>query len=194
MNQDQFDQLFKSLYVEQRLPEFQWLVNEVTQLNPLHVILEIGVMRGGSLKFWEQLVQPDDLVIGVDNDVWTEDLVKSQWDWEHSDRNIKIIIGDSRAKTTIDRVKEALYGRLVDFLFIDGGHGCAPQHNPYVRLPCIDNTPKRDFENYSPFVRSGGLVCVADLGEPCCNDTYEALTGKKKKLVGQDGHGLWWKP
>lgn len=194
LNLEEFKEICDNYYIEQYYPEFFEIIKEVNILDPLNVIMEIGVMKGGTLKVWEQMLKPKDLLIGVD---WGPDIrgkVDIQWDWRRSDRNIVLIIGNSEDPNTIKKVEEALNKRKIDFLLIDGGHGDAPMMSPYVRGPCIDNLPKRDFENYVPFVRSGGLVDVADLGEPCCNELFESLVGRKKKYENRGSHGLWWKP
>jgi len=187
LSDEEFDHLFYNFKAEQRLPEFKMLIDEVGKLEP-EVILEIGVRFGGSLKFWERIAK--ELVVGVDIDR------SAPWSWLTFGDKVKIVIGDSTKESTKKEVNDILKGRKIDFLFVDGGHGCSPRYNDYIRIPCqdINNTPRRDFENFSPLVRSGGLVCIADLGEPCCRDTYDVLEGKKKRLVGQDEHGLWWKP
>ena len=59
------------------------------------------------------------------------------------------IKGDTTDSNTIEKVKETLKdGELFDFLLIDGGHDY--------------ETAKSDFENYTPFVRSGGIVFLHD--------------------------------
>jgi len=191
-----FEKLFnlyqpKERWIEQVIHEFCWMVEKAESTTP-HCILEIGVKYGGSLKFWERLVLPNDLVIGVDNNPDT--LNYRRWKWENSNREIHVIIGDSRDAETVEKVKKILDGRKVDFLFIDGGHGI---HEGPIggRQVCVDSIPAKDFKNYSPFVRSGGIVLVADLGEPCPMKLWNSLEGKKEKCgAPMLGHGAWWKP
>jgi len=197
MDEVVFNKLFnlylpKEKWIEQIRHEFRWMVEKAESTNP-HVILEIGVKYGGSLKFWERLVLPNDLVIGVDNNPDT--LIYRRWKWENSNREIHVIIGDSRDPKTVRKVEKILNGRLADFLFIDGGHGVHEGPIGGVRH-CVDSIPEKDFKNYSPFVRSGGIVLVADLGEPCPLDLWNSLTGKKEKYGDHPslGHGAWWKP
>lgn len=193
MNRKRFDEIFDSLCIEQDRKEFFSLVNEVETLNP-RTIIEVGVKEGGSLRFWEQIVPPKGLVIGVDNHPDTPKFIK--WDWRGSNRRVILIIGDSAAPSTVERARKALSGRLADFLFIDGFH--------------YEEYPKKDFDNYSPFVRDGGLVCFADLGgwmedglwiggEPSVRDAYSTLPHGRKEVrwrygTTDFGMGLWWKP
>jgi len=170
-------------------------VQKAESTNP-HVILEIGVQNGGSLKFWERLVLPGDLVIGVDI-VPCEEMMR--WDWRKSDRQIVLITGDSTDPKTVEAVKQALNGKPVDFLHIDGCHGVYPEGSGgklRELRKCLINVPRKDFENYSPFVRSGGVVLIADLGEPCPHELWESLSGRKEKCGVHPhlGHGAWFKP
>ncbi len=192
MDRERFERLFASVRIDQGPEEFFWLVNHVETLSP-NVIIEIGIQHGGSLKFWEQLVPVGGAVIGVD----TNPLI--EWDITSSDRNIIMIKGDTTDEETVREVIEKLalismaesiiYQRKVleykqaDFLYIDGDHKF--------------ETVKNDFDNYAPYVRSGGLVGFHDLytdhGNP--KKVFDALKGRKEErhLKGQ-GTGIWWKP
>lgn len=126
-----------------------WLISKIEMTNP-HVILELGTGMGGSLKIWEQLIKPipEDLIISVDI---RKDLDRIIWKYENSDRNIRLITGDTIDKNTISSVKQSLEGKEVDFLLIDGDH--------------TYKYAKEDFINYSPFVRRGGLIAFHDLND-----------------------------
>lgn len=179
MKREVFDELFDSLHIVQGREEFRWLVNEVEKIDP-HAIIEIGVQYGGSLKFWERLVAPGDLVIGVDKNLETPNLMT--WDHESSDRRVVLITGDSVNPDTERRVKETLGGREADFLYINGDHA----------FHAVSN----DFKNYSPFVRRGGLVGFHDLYTDVKNPkkVFDTLSGRKEeRQLGGQGTGLWWK-
>jgi len=174
MKWEDYNILYDRFKPEQDRAEFFWLVNEVEKINP-HVIIEIGVRRGGSLKFWEQVVQPGDLVIGVD--------INPQVEWEtvFSHRKVVVIRGDSRQESTVKRVAETLGGKQADFLFIDGQHSYET---------CLS-----DFNKYSGFVRKGGIVGFHDL---CSSFKYpkkvfDMLKGRKKEKLQGRGTGIWWK-
>ena len=69
MNNERFWELCKKHEPTQAHTEFFSLVNIVEKMNP-HVIIEVGVENGGSLKFWELILKPGDLLIGIDwNDI-----------------------------------------------------------------------------------------------------------------------------
>lgn len=183
MKKERFDELYNKYMVAQWPDELFWMVNKVESLNP-HTIIEIGVERGGSLKFWEQVVEPEDLVIGVDINpkVGTSFI---QWAWRNSDRNMKIVIGDSTKDETVGIVRKHLAGRKVNFLFIDGDHK--------------GDSPMLDFKRYVSFVRSGGIVGFHDIWlelEP--RNLFRSLEGKKERAPPNPKHtpntGIWWNP
>lgn len=140
-----------------------WLISKVEMTNP-HVILELGTGMGGSLKVWEQIVRPNDLVISVDI---RDDLDRIIWNYKNSDRNIRLISGDTLDKNTTKLVKQSLEGKEVDFLLIDAGHS----------YECVSN----DFVEYSPFVRRGGLIGFHDLNDMSnVGKFFDELKGDKE--------------
>lgn len=179
MEHSRYEQIYNSLNpLPHQTPRvFEVVVNEAEKMQP-KVILEVGQANCGSLRFWEELLLNngfyDGLIISVD---WMEGQKKS-WDWEHSAIKIKSIYGDSTSIETAKRVKNALEGRPVDYLFIDGGHR--------------DEVPEHDYNNYAPMVRMGGLICVADIGEACASNTFLQLPNER--YVDPDvGMGFWKK-
>ena len=177
MDRVEFEEIFTSVRIDQGREEFFSLVNMVETLKP-HVIIEIGVQYGGSLKFWEQLLQPGDLLIGVD--ILTPQI---SWDWPASDLDIVMITGDSTELDTVSQVVEQLENKQADFLYLDGDHSL--------------DTIQKDFKNYSPLVRSGGIVGFHDLYTDHKNPkkVFDTLQGRKKEWhLGGQGTGIWWKP
>lgn len=163
MDKASFDRIIRRLPgIGQSLGPLFWLISKVELTDP-HVILEIGTGMGGSLKFWEQLVKPGDLVVSVDVE---PDLKRIVWDYKGSDRKILLIVGDSMDEKTVTAVKETLSGRSVDFLFIDGGH--------------LYENVSTDFRNYMPFVKVGGLVGFHDLSDPDVRKLFDELEGEKE--------------
>lgn len=171
MKRERFDQLFQSTHhVVQNPDEFYWLLNKVEALTP-QTIIEIGVANGGSLKFWEQLLPKNGLLIGVDNHD------KVEWDYRNSDRRVYIVEGDSRSPETVLKVKQLLNGATIDFLFIDATH--------------TPEAARQDWLNYGQFLRSGGIVGFHDLG--LVQEFYDTLEGRKEKSLRTIGTGIWWK-
>jgi predicted O-methyltransferase YrrM len=65
------------------------------------------------------------------------------------DQELHLIRGDSHSEEIRERVSEILNGEKLDYLFIDGDH-------TYSGV-------QRDFQMYSPLVRSGGIVVFHDI-------------------------------
>lgn len=109
------------------------------------VIVEVGVEYGGTFKLWSTLLGPGDLLIGVD--------LKEHYTWngEGTECNLVYIQGNSQEQETIDKVKEALGDRKVDFVFIDGDHTQAGVTNDYV--------------NYGKLVSRGGTIGFHDIND-----------------------------
>ena len=122
--------------------EFTALLRKVLALRP-RVVLEIGVYYGGTLQAWAQVAAPDALIIGVDLEPEKAHVQVGPG------QTLVLIAGDTTAPETLAKVREALGGREVDFLFIDGCH-----EEAYCRS---------DVETFVPLVRGGGLVGMHDV-------------------------------
>lgn len=127
----------------QELAEFLDILSE---LNP-EVIVEIGSYSGGTLYAWQR-VAPNPLVIGMDI-VPSDPTFVYQNGLPRGEHGAKMIIGDSRDQPTRDALLEALDGRLIDCLFIDGDH-------TYEGV-------RSDYEMYRDLVRPGGLIALHDI-------------------------------
>lgn len=141
----------RPLQVKEEITE---LLDLVKELKPKYV-LEIGTCSGGSLYLISRVAAPDAVLISVDlpggnfgggYPSWKVPLFKS---FAKSGQSVVLIRGDSHDEKTVERVKSALRGNKVDFLFIDGDH-------TYGGV-------KKDFEAYSPLVRRGGIVALHDV-------------------------------
>lgn len=111
------------------------MLHYVANLEP-RVIVEIGCDRGGFLETLGKAF-PNALVIGIES-VERDELYP-----------YRVIYGDSHDTATVHRLIAAIRPRDIDFLFIDGDH-----HYEAV---------KKDFELYSPLVRSGGIIGFHDI-------------------------------
>jgi len=174
MNRPQFDNIFKIYKPVQHPDELYWLVQKVERLNP-KIILEIGVQKGATLFVWNSVLSEkyhnkgDCLLIGIDlnNNL--------SWDARKSKTNIKLLVTDSRKKETIYIVKKLLQNRPIDFLFIDGNHS--------------EDGVTSDYQNYSIFVRKGGLVALHDLYNkhyPGVKQFWDKVKGRKESC----DHGI----
>lgn len=103
---------------------------------------------GGTMALWAQLATSDALLVGLDIKIsdGTENRIKAK---VTNGQMLKLVEADSHSDETKLRVLDILGGNKVDFLFIDGDHS-------YVGA-------KRDFHDYGPLVRAGGLIGFHDI-------------------------------
>jgi len=114
-------------------------------------VMEIGSRYGGTLHAWSRIARKDAFILSLD---W------HRKDDEHRMRSVlssrvlptqtfQSIWGDSHSAEIKNATREALNGRLLDLLFIDGDH-------TYEGV-------KDDFDTYSVYVRSGGAILFHDI-------------------------------
>lgn len=134
----------------QNVTEFKFLLHEVAVVSP-KVILEIGTWKGYSLESFYKAFKPE-MIITIEGDKPTIAMLNlriERGDFNYMDPSPILVEGLSQHPKTFEAVKRELGGRMVDFLFIDGGH-------KYHEV-------KADFENYSQLVRKGGIIGLHDV-------------------------------
>lgn len=143
--------LIRPLQVREELRELLKIVGE----RKPEVVIEIGTYNGGTLFPISRVITENALIISIDfPDVrfgggyawWKSSLFMG---FKLRRQNLCLIRADSHEIATLNRVKEVLKGRGVDFLFIDGDHS-------YEGV-------KKDFELYSPLLSSSGLLAFHDI-------------------------------
>jgi cephalosporin hydroxylase len=125
------------------------------EADPPRVVLEIGTARGGTLFLLTRVAAPGALLLSVDlrhgqfgggYPRWRVRLYRS---FAREAQRVEPVLGDSHEPRTRERIRRLLGGRDVDLLLVDGDH-------TYEGV-------KQDFADYSPLVRSGGLVAFHDI-------------------------------
>jgi predicted O-methyltransferase YrrM len=125
------------------------------EAEPPRAVLEIGTARGGTLFLLTRVSAPDALLVSVDlrhgqfgggYPPWRARLYQS---FARKGQRVELVLGDSHASGTRERIRRLLGGRALDLLFIDGDH-------TYEGV-------KQDFADYAPLVRPGGLVAFHDI-------------------------------
>jgi cephalosporin hydroxylase len=135
-------------------------------MNNKHIMagLEVGTFRGGTIRFFREIIHPSGKMISVDlNDRGFIPEIEEMYSY---DKRMNFVKGDSKAEETIEKVKEVLGEEELDFIFIDGNHT-----KEYFLA---------DYENYSQFVKDGGLVIFHDIVAPQLNPVWNELKQGKK--------------
>lgn len=160
------------------------VVSEISQLLKIlkkdkpRYILEIGTGNGGNLFLFSRIASEDAQIIGLDMRgggfgggyaKWRARLYKS---FALYNQKIYLVEGDSHKQSTLDKVKNILKGKKLDFLFIDGDH--------------TYEGAKKDFEMYKDLVKKKGIIALHDIAK---SDTKECKVDKfwgeiKKKYKG----------
>ncbi len=145
---------YRTLGLKQNLVELEAFVNFL-QPASLSTVLEIGTMKGGTLYLWCQLSRPDAHIYSIDlpsgrfGGGYTSKLELLFHRFKQAEQSLTCIRGDSHATATQRAFSRALNSAKVDSLFIDGDH-------TYEGV-------RRDFEDYEPFVRPGGVIAFHDI-------------------------------
>ena len=138
----------------QHRQEIEGLARRVQEIKP-DCVVEIGTGGGGSLFLFCLVSSPDATLVSVDlppsflgrgYPKWRESIYES---FTRGAQKMALIRGDSHDQRTLSLVRKTLADKSVDVLFIDGDH-------TYEGV-------KRDFELYSPLVKSPGLVAFHDI-------------------------------
>ncbi len=117
-------------------------------------LLEVGTARGGTLYLLCRAAVEDATIVSVDlprgrfgggYPFWLEPVLRS---FPGPDQNLILIKGDSGDPAIIRKISDSLQGPA-DFVLIDGDHS-------YGGV-------KRDFQNFKPLVREGGLLAFHDI-------------------------------
>jgi cephalosporin hydroxylase len=165
--------------------ELRMLLAFVKSLNP-SVVMEIGTHYGGTLWALSQVMSPDGMMVSLDYPMEKVDLAKRKA--MMGSRCVKWIKANSHDVSTPPLVEDALGGKSVDFLFIDGGH--------------LYESVRMDFEMYSPFVKVGGWIGFHDINVNPNDDFIDVnpfwmeLKGFKFELsqyLPKNGIGIWRK-
>jgi cephalosporin hydroxylase len=127
----------------------------ILEAEPPQRVLEIGTAKGGTLFLLTRVAAPEALLISVDlkrgrfgggYPAWRAPLYRS---FAREAQRVKLVMGDSHEPRTREQVQRLLDGKPIDLLFIDGDHS-------YEGV-------EKDFADYAPLVRSGGLVAFHDI-------------------------------
>lgn len=137
----------------QKPSELAVLLQKLTERRPTN-ILELGTAVGGMVFAFCHVAVPDATIttVGLPKSRFGdsygkrgETLIRS---YAGAKQRLNLVQGDTHASATRREVEACLRGQAVDLLFIDGDHSL--------------EGVQRDFEDYKPYVQSGGIVVVHD--------------------------------
>jgi cephalosporin hydroxylase len=147
------DAFFHAFQVPEELVR---LLEDVRALKPQSV-LEIGTHRGGTLYLWARLAQPGAVLISIDlpggkfGGGYSPFRAPIYRRFAQQNQRVHLLRANSHSPATLVEVRQLLSGQPIDLLFIDGDH--------------TFEGVKKDWEMYSPLVRSGGLVVFHDVAK-----------------------------
>jgi predicted O-methyltransferase YrrM len=125
--------------------EFVPFLRHVQASKP-RVVVEIGVEAGATHVLLAQACESIETTIAVDLFVYNEPRIRRL---VPEGVRTHVILGDSRDPLTVRRVDDALGGRPIDLLFIDGDHSFTGALG--------------DFRTYASRTRPGGLIAFHDI-------------------------------
>lgn len=138
----------------QQPEEILHFLEHARKLRP-RTVVEIGTAAGGTLHFLSRVAMDSATIVSVDlpggrfgggYSNWRRLLYRRV---VKSRQTLHLIRENSQDDRTLQAVKKALGGAMIDLLFIDGDH--------------TYNGVSRDFEIYSKLVRVGGMIAMHDI-------------------------------
>jgi len=134
--------------------EFLELLKIFKEKSP-EVVLEIGTAKGGTLFCFSKLAPPNATIISIDlpdgnfGGGYPKSKIPLYQSFKKDGQNMFLLREDSHSEQTVQKLKEILNGKKVDFLFIDADH-------TYEGV-------KRDFELYSPLMARNSIISFHDI-------------------------------
>lgn len=176
-------EIFKPFQIKEELVE---LAEEVLKLNPANV-LEIGTAKGGTLFLWTRLAQRNATIVSIDlpggkfGGGYTSRQSAIYRRFPRKNQNLHLLREDSHAPAALEKTMRLFEGKPVDLLFIDGDH--------------TFEGVKKDWEMYSPLVRSGGMIVFHDVAGNYEDtqvktlwDSVKVGSNHREYILSQDGH------
>jgi predicted O-methyltransferase YrrM len=145
---------YSSMGQKQNMRELLGLVHILEQRD-LKNVCEIGSFKGGTLFIWCQLAAVDAQIVSIDlhgspfGGDYIERTLPLFQSFRKPSQQLVCLRGDSHDPEMRRGLEEHLRKEKLDFLFIDGDH-------------TYDGV-KRDFEEFSPYVKEGGIIAFHDI-------------------------------
>jgi predicted O-methyltransferase YrrM len=171
----------RRLGLEHDPAEIRSLYRLVRRLRP-RCVLEIGTSYGGSLFLWTSAARADATLVSVDlppwelDDPWEEVRRKRLFAFAREGQLVRLVRKDSHDPTTLHEVKDLFQAQRIDFLFLDGD-------DSYEGIA-------RDFADYAPLVRPGGLVAMAGLRREGVARAFREVRAASAFEIREGGSGI----
>ena len=131
---------------------------ELLHLFKPKISMEIGTSEGGTLFLLCKILDSNSKIISLDlptdhgggefYPLWKENFYQN---FVSENQTIHLLRHDSHSETTVDKIKEILGNKKLDFLLIDGDHSYAGV--------------KKDFEMYKNLVAKDGIIAFHDINQ-----------------------------
>ena len=156
---------FYPITPDQDKTELATFLEKISAIEP-KAIVEVGTGRGG-VTFLMSKIAPTAQIITIDCNINEID----QFYYHRLRKNITALNMNSQDPKTADHVAKLLEGKPIDVLFIDGDHSIAGV--------------TRDYQNFSPQVRPGGLVVFHDINDLKLGVPFfwSSLKGNKQEII-----------
>ena len=148
----------RAFFANQNWPEVLGLIERLKAEEP-RIVCEIGVAGGGTNFLLTHALPKVELMLGVD--LYVKGRMRLRY-FAGPGQRLLYFNGASQSPAMVARIGDALAGRKLDVLFIDGDHSYAGVRG--------------DFLSYRKFVREGGTIVFHDIcpdsmtrhGRPSC--------------------------
>lgn len=147
-------------------------------------VLEIGTASGGTLFMLTRVAAPDALIISLDlpdgpfGGGYSEERIPLYEAFALPTQTMRLLRANSHDSSSLDAVREALGGKTIDLLFIDGDH-------TYEGV-------RQDYEMYSRLSSADGVIGFHDIVYAPGVDKFwkelkAAQPDKCREFISQDG-------
>jgi predicted O-methyltransferase YrrM len=141
--------LYKTICAYQIPSEIKALLKEVKR-NGASTILDIGTFDGGTLYLWTRFLEGQKIItIDLPFPYGYPSEKTKLFRLFNPNKELHFLRGSSFSNEIVDMVSNILKGDEIDLLFVDGDHS-------YEGV-------KKDFDQYKPFVRDGGIIAFHDI-------------------------------
>lgn len=154
-------------------PAVFWLALQVVDEMRAKRVLDIGRSGCANLVFWNWQVEPKGLVVGIDENVQTLNLLGAGM--RSLGNVVQFFVGDPGDGDVLNHTRRVMAGNPFDFLYLDG--------------EASFSVLRRDFRTFQTLIRPGGKIAVSHLSEPETESFWKDIPYSRKERY-DEGVGL----